>query len=65
MLKQNDQILYDNGIMKGVGEVVGVALTEQPIIGKTWIVRDLSGNIPNETYEFDTFVLFDCHIFKD
>ena len=61
-LKQNQIVKYDNGIMSGVGKIVGVSNTGQPIIGKTYIIHDKSGNIPNEEYDFECFVCTECHI---
>ena len=60
--KNGDVINYDNGVMHGIGRIRGIAQTGEACIGRTFIVEDLSGNIPNETYPFSYFAMFECHI---
>ena len=38
-------------------EICGIALVEQAIIGSVFIIKDLSGNIPNDTYKFSTMAV--------
>jgi hypothetical protein len=50
----------DNGIHKifhGHGVIKGVATIELPVIGISYILEDISGNLPNELYSFKFFVL--------
>lgn len=42
-----------------MGEIVGLASTEQAIIGSSYIIKDMSGNFPNEEYPYDTLALFE------
>ncbi len=44
------------------GEIVGCAVSDQPVLGKGWMVKVVSGQIPNETYMFDTALVFECYI---
>jgi hypothetical protein len=60
--KNKDKVHYHDGNNKGVGEVVGHSHIEIPILGNGYILRDLSGNFPNETYEFECFQTFDAWI---
>jgi hypothetical protein len=64
-LQQGDKVEYDNGAMRGQGEVVGIATTPLAVIGASVIIRDLSKNIPNESYPFECFVCSECHLRKN
>ena len=57
---------YDDGVTRGSGRVVGVANTGSPVIGKSYIVEQLSGepSIPNKIYPYTHRVVFECHIIK-
>lgn len=55
-------IEYDNGIIRGKGIIQGIASNYVPVIGTGYIVKDLSGNIPNTVYTYDTFVVHQVHI---
>ena len=61
---RNEIVYYDNGHMKGVGMVVGVATVELPAIGITYILKDMSKNIPNSKYNFEYFVCSATHLSK-
>jgi hypothetical protein len=51
----NTKIKYDNGLFYGEGIIVGISTNFMPVIGRIYMVKDLSGNIPNEVYKYDTF----------
>ena len=46
------------------GEVLGVATTEMPILGRFIIVRVTSGSVPNDTYPFDTISIPEIRLHK-
>lgn len=59
--KQGDIVDFDlNGQLTGIGEVVGAASANMPVVGATYILRVIettgSMKFPNETYPFDTIV---------
>lgn len=60
--KANQRISYDNGVLKGEGLVLGCSTTDQAVLGKGMIIKDLSGNIPTEEYPFDTMAVFEVHL---
>lgn len=64
-LKFNEKITYDSGLYKGVGIIVGIATQDNPLLGCGYIVKDLSNNFPNKTYQYDTFVCFEIQINND
>lgn len=62
MRKQGEIICYKYLVspeesFEGFATIVGVASTEQVLIGVTYILKDLSGNIPNNTYPYTHFAL--------
>ncbi len=61
---ENQIVAYNNGVVQGVGAVVGVATTSMPIIGNMYIVKDMSKLFPNATYPFSCFPIAECHLFK-
>jgi hypothetical protein len=60
--KYGDRVAYDNGVMAGNGRILGVAMKFMQTGASHWIVEDLSSNIPNETYAYNTFVVAECHL---
>ena len=64
-LKPGLKVNYDNGVIKGEGTVQACVSTGEPFIGKTYVLKDLSGNIPNDTYPYDCFACCACHIKHD
>lgn len=44
----------------GLGRVVGIATTGTAVIGRSIILKDLSGNFPNSVYPFECFCCFEC-----
>lgn len=55
--KYHELIKYEiNGVIKGRGRIVGCALNALPIIGKTYMIEDLSNNLPTSDYPFNTFL---------
>lgn len=54
-LKQGQRVEFRIGDLTGTGKIVGKALTDQPIIGGTYIIEpDIS--IRNEVYDYSHFV---------
>ena len=62
--KAGDLVLYDNGVIKGEGFVMGVATLPMATIGASIIVEDLSGNLPIPVYPFKFFVCFENQLTK-
>ena len=60
--KENDIVKYDIGLLKGKGKIKGVANSGVTLLGKSYILEDLSGNIPNDTYPYTHFVCFEIHL---
>jgi hypothetical protein len=56
------EVEYDNGVMKGKGIIVGYCNVEQAVIGATAIIKDLSGNVPNKSYQYQCFACAEIHI---
>jgi hypothetical protein len=62
-MKQEDVVNYKNGEtihynlsgLTGRGVVRGKADCGNPVIGISYIVEDISGNLPNNVYPFDCF----------
>lgn len=48
----NEIVEYDLDMVKGTGKIVGIATSELPVIGYTYIVEDLSGNFPSKLYPY-------------
>jgi len=67
-LKQGDVVKYSITspqleITKGKGVICGEYVS-RPVVGRTYIVKDLSGNWPNETYPFTHVVLYETNLTK-
>lgn len=62
--KQNDEIEFtmSNDVQNWKGVIEGVATTPQPAIGRQYIVRVTSGQIPNATHPFTHCVVFEAAI---
>jgi len=62
-LKSGDEVKFDlNGDGEiWEGEIVGTS-SSLPVVGDVWMVKVTSGQIPNETYPFNTCSVFDCRI---
>jgi hypothetical protein len=60
--KDGQKVEYNNGLMRGVGVIVGCSTISFPVMGATYMVRDSSGNIPNERYPFQCFPCAEIHI---
>jgi hypothetical protein len=50
--------------IQGVGEIVGCATTELPVMGRTYIVKILEGCFPSVDYPFNTIVIPEIHLIK-
>lgn len=64
MFKQNDRVYYDANGLKGEGLIVGTCMAMLPVLGKNYIIQDLSGNLPNEVYPFTHFACFEVWLQK-
>ncbi len=58
---QGQKVSYQIGNLSGTGKVVGMALTEQPVIGGTYIIEP-DEPISNEAYEFSHFVAQEIYL---
>jgi hypothetical protein len=61
-LEQDLIVAYNNGVISGIGRIKGIAITEQPYIGATYIIEDVSKFIPNDTYPYTHLVMAEIHI---
>jgi len=60
-LKQGTRVEYDIQTLKGKGTVVGVAVVDQPICGKCYIVQP-DEPIRNEVYDYTHFVAWEIQL---
>ncbi len=58
---QNQKISFDNGVIKGTGKIVGVALNEQPLIGATYIIEP-DQSVESSSYPYTHFVCVELHL---
>jgi len=58
-LKQNQRVKFSIGDLNGTGKIVGKSLTDQPIIGGTYIIEP-----DNETYDYTHFVSPEIYLTK-
>jgi len=54
-LKQDQRVEFNIREFKGTGKIVGKALTDQPIIGGTYIIEP-DNSIRNKVYDYTHFV---------
>ncbi len=60
-MKQGQRVEFKIGDLKGEGKIVGKALTEQPIIGGTYIIEP-DEPISNESYDYTHFALQEIYL---
>lgn len=60
-LKQDDRVSFDIQVLKGTGKVVGVASSEQAIIGKSYIIEP-DEPIFSDVYPYSHIVVFAIHL---
>lgn len=48
-------VLGDENRLCGHAIVRGISVVEMPVLGYTYILEDISGNFPNETYPYTHF----------
>ena len=61
---QGEVVYYDDSVIKGQGEIVGLA--NQRDGGTTvWIIKDLSRNVPNATYPYSTFNMMGSYLGRE
>ena len=58
MLKQNQRVVFEIGDLRGVGRIVGKAVTEMPIIGASYIIEP-DESILSTTYPYSHFTAFE------
>lgn len=58
---QDQKVEFDNGVIKGIGKIVGIATTPQAVIGRSYIIEP-DVPIKNETYPYSHFVCFEVHL---
>jgi len=58
---QDQRVAFNNGVVKGTGKVVGVALNDQPLIGATFIIEP-DEPITNSAYPYTHFVCAELHL---
>jgi len=61
--KQNQRVKFSIGDLNGTGKIVGKSLTDQPIIGGTYIIEP-DVPITNETYNYTHFVSPEIYLTK-
>tara|TARA_Y100000310_G_scaffold345019_1_gene461220 strand:+ start:7229 stop:7720 length:492 start_codon:yes stop_codon:yes gene_type:complete len=59
--EQNDQVVIHNGQLSAKGIVKGVTSEDGPF-GPTYIVQVTDGQIPNETYPYNTLTVCETHL---
>jgi hypothetical protein len=64
MFENGDIVDYDINGMTGKGYIIGIAGTKQPVIGRSWIIKDIDTNFPNDEYPYEAFVCFEFQIRK-
>jgi len=62
-LKQNQRVKFSIGDLNGTGKIVGKSLTNQPIIGGTYIIEP-DEPIQNKTYDYTHFVSPEIYLTK-
>ena len=63
LYKQNDIVHYRvDSLLKGKAKVVGVTVSS---VVPTYILEDLSNNIPNDTYKYTHFGCFETWMSKE
>ena len=66
--RDNDEVEFDSGAIRGTGYVVGACNTGLPFIGVTYMidvnVGTCSVKLPNEEYPFSFIPMCECHMKK-
>ena len=63
--RQDERVMFDNGVQKGAGKIMGVATTELPVLGCSYIIEPddpVSAGIEVACYPFKCFVVAECHL---
>ncbi len=64
-MKYGERVCYQiDGTRKGVAKVVGVATIGVAILGRTYILEDLTGNFPSANYPYPYFACFESWMTK-
>jgi hypothetical protein len=60
---QEGQIVkFNNGFVKGIGKIRGIATIAQPVIGINYIVERYGTNLQDKDYPYSCITVFECHI---
>lgn len=64
--KDQQIVNFDNGIIKGMGMIVGVATTPFAVIGSIYVIQVGSSepSLPTEEYPFSAIPMSECYISK-
>ena len=58
LLKQGTRVKFDVQTFSGMGTIVGVASTPQPVIGATYIIEP-DEKLDSQVYKYSHFVAFE------
>jgi len=58
------RVEFDNGVIHGMGYILGVSSCAMPVIGCTYMIEVVESNIelPNEEYPYRAIPMQECHI---
>lgn len=63
MHKEGQIVEFDNGRVKGIGRIRGIATIEMPVVGHTWIVEVIRCDSDAlDAYEYSCIPMLECHI---
>jgi len=59
---KDEEVIYDIGILKGEGKIVGCVTTGFPILGKQYLIQSTDGQFPNDVYPYNTIGVYEVYI---
>jgi hypothetical protein len=62
--KMGDKVTYQVGDMRGNGVIKGAATIPVAVMGRMFIVEDVSGNLPTKVYPFTHLAVPEIHLRK-
>ena len=60
--RDGQKVEYNNGVMRGIGVIIGCSSVSLPVNGAIYIVKDSSQNIPSKEYPFECFTCAEVHL---
>jgi len=62
--KDGELVPFDNGAIRGMGQVLGVSTSYIPPIGVNYIIKPISSHpaLPTPDFPFSVLTIFECHI---